>query len=378
MLFGEDQQPMNFDLSTWFDEVFIHESAWESNLADRARRLLGSAQIQKVSSRPYSEKEGALSAHDFSMSKKRLYLAPHEGSFFKKCPGTQGAACCNYYVLNLGLQCNMNCSYCYLQSYINTPVSMAYTNIDQALLELEETVKRFPQAPFRVGTGEVTDSLSLDDLTLNSALLVDWFSRHPHLTLEFKTKSDNVKNFVDLKHRSNVVVSWSVNPQAIIEREEHLTASLTERLNAARLCADQGFPIAIHIDPMIHTPEWRELYRGLVRKLTQSFKPNEVKWISIGALRYPPEMKNTMRGRFGLKTLALQGEMFLSDDGKLRYDQALRNTMFSFMQNEFRAVSPLYKVFLCMEAPETWMGTFNATPRRVEGLDELFRPVAPV
>ena len=110
----------------------------------------------------------------------------------------------------------MNCSYCYLQSYINSPLSQIYTNIDTALNELEEIVQRNPKSAFRVGTGETIDSLSLDDLTCYSAVLVEWFSKHPHLTCEFKTKSDNIKNFIDLKHAGTVVVSFSVNPAFIV------------------------------------------------------------------------------------------------------------------------------------------------------------------
>lgn len=362
------------NLKSWFKEFYIHENSWESDTAKKVKSFLDAPAI-KVIERPYSKISGTLSGQDFDNSKQRLYLSRHEGHFFRKCPGTQGAACCNYYVLNLGQQCNMNCSYCYLQSYINAPLTQIYTNIDEALLELDGISKQFPHAPFRVGTGEVIDSLSLDDLTHYSALLVEWFKDRPHLTLEFKTKSNNIKNFIDKKHAGNVVVSFSINPQAIVAAEEHRTASLNERLVAAKQCVDKGFPVAFHIDPMIYVEGWEKLYSELVEQVCTLFKPKEVKWVSVGALRFVPEMKNILRERFGGSTQVLKAELFKSSDGKLRYDQRLRNKMFRHVVDEFQKVDKTYPVFLCMESPESWLGTFQATPRRVEHLEPLFKPM---
>ena len=118
---------------------------------------------------------------------------------------------------------------------------------------------------------------------------MEWFSRHPQLTCEFKTKSDNVKNFIDLKHAGNVVVSFSVNPAIIVDTEEHRTASLDSRLAAASLARDKGFPVAFHIDPMIYFDQWEKHYEELVNRLCDQFSADQIKWVSLGALRYPPD-----------------------------------------------------------------------------------------
>lgn len=362
------------DLTTWFDELFIHKDAAQSQVAKRVQSIVKTP-AKIVSQRPYKDYREKMSGADFDHSKKRLYVGPHTGHFFRKCPGTFGAACCNYYVLNLGVQCNMNCSYCYLQSYVNSPISQIYSNIEDALGELEAIAIKYPDAPFRVGTGETIDSLSLDDLTLYSKDLVEWFRGYPKLTCEFKTKSDNVKNFVHLNHSENVVVSFSVNPQEIVDQEEHRTASLDNRLKAARLCADNGYPVAFHIDPMIYTPQWKEQYGQLVDNIADLFGPKELKWVSVGALRYLPEMKHMLRERFGGETLSLKGEMFPGEDGKLRYDGTLRTRMFQHVIQKFRKIDPKYPVFLCMETPESWLSTYESTPRQVGEVKDLFQPI---
>lgn len=269
----------------------------------------------------------------------------------------------------------MNCSYCYLQSYLNSPVMKIYSNLEQALSELDQMAQLHPDLPFRVGTGEVIDSLSLDPLTLYSRSLIEFFNKYPRWTLEFKTKSDHVEQFLDVPHVGNIVVSWSINPPKVIDSEEHGTASLSARLAAARRCRDRGFQVAFHIDPMIWHPEWKSSYAFLAAEITRHFSPKEVNVLSVGALRFQPEQKAMMRERFGLKSLVTSAEMFPSEGGKMRYDLALRQEMFHFMIRELKNHSPDWRIFLCMETPESWISSFESHPMQVDGLKDLFRPL---
>jgi hypothetical protein len=82
-----------------------------------------------------------------------------------------------------------------------------------------------------------------------------------------------------------------------------------------------------------------------------------------------------MRERFGMKSLTLQGEMFLSRDGKYRYDQEMRNQMFNFVINRFREKDSRWKVWLCMESPESWISTYDSMPRQIPELETFFRPL---
>ena len=76
-----------------------------------------------------------------------------------------------------------------------------------------------PDRPFRIGTGELTDSLALDRLTGLSRRLVPYFAELPNATLELKTKSAEIGELLNLDSRGRTVVSWSVNAPAIVERD---------------------------------------------------------------------------------------------------------------------------------------------------------------
>ncbi len=359
-----------------FDRIFIDEQSLDSDLAKRALSVFPKELIEIRSTAPLSHVRGPLSPAEFEQSKRLLHITPYKGQFFKRCPGSRpGLMCCNYYVLNWGSQCDMNCSYCYLQSFVNSPVTTLYSNIDDALKELEKIGLDSKDKKIRIGTGETVDSLSMDDLTNHSRKLISFFNDYPNWTLEFKTKSNKVDQFLDQKSIGNTVVSWSINPQAVIESEEHLTASMNERLEAARKCLQHGFQIAFHIDPMIEHEGWKKNYSHLVQEIIQMFSPEQVNVISIGALRFQPEQRHMMKERFGPSSMVNQGEMFKSRDGKLRYDAELRSEMFNHVLNEFKANSKDWKIFLCMETPETWLGVDKKNPFKDEGIKDLFQPL---
>jgi spore photoproduct lyase len=364
------------NIESRFRKIIVHPDGLDAPVTQRILDLAPPNMVEVSAARP--ELHGELSPQEFNDSKRILYLAPHRGQFFKRCPGARpNLTCCNYFVLNLGVQCDMNCSYCYLQSFINFPYLTVYTNMGQALAELEELAQANAASPFRVGTGETIDSLSLDDVTLYSRDLIQFFHRLPKWRLEFKTKSAKVDQFLDIPHAGNVIVSWSINPQEVISHEEHGTASLDARLTAARKCLDKGFLVAFHIDPMIYHPDWEQNYAGLVDDICKRFAPEEIVYFSLGALRFQPEQRHMMRERFGFKSWVVQGEMWPGKDGKFRYDQKLRETMYTLVQNRFKSHSPRWKIFLCMESLETWLSTFHHKPMEDAEMKDLFIPLKP-
>ncbi|OFZ16938.1 MAG: hypothetical protein A2Z20_09545 [Bdellovibrionales bacterium RBG_16_40_8] len=354
-------------------KIYIEESAMHTPVAKRALKIFSQDKIELVTDEPYLLEKGNPSAKQFDRSKKELFITNFKGQFFKRCPGAKpGLTCCNYFVLNLGQQCNMNCSYCYLQGFINSPITKIYANIDQALVELSEVGQTLKDHSLRIGTGEITDSLSLDELTLYSRELIIFFRDYPKWRLELKTKSSRVDQFLDVEHAKNIIISFSLNPQNIIASEEHGTASLIARLYAAQKSRDCGHIISFHLDPVIYFAGWQNSYSEMIDEITSRFTPQDVPAISIGTLRFQPAQRHLMRERFGTKSLTLQSELFQSQDGKLRYDQKLRSEMYEFIRQRFLAHSREWNIFLCMETPETWLETFGQMPKHMRGLGEVF------
>src|SRR4029450_5221847 len=89
-------------------------------------------------------------------------------------------------------------------------------------------------------------------------------SEPPTVLLELKTKSDCVEGLLALDPKERVVVSWSMNPQQVIDLDEHGTASLSERLLAARRCQNAGYRLGFHFDPIVEYLNWESDYEEML------------------------------------------------------------------------------------------------------------------
>jgi spore photoproduct lyase len=152
-----------------------------------------------------------------------------------------------------------------------------------------------------------------------------------------------------------------MNPQRVIDADEHMTASLEDRLAAVRCCQEAGYKLGFHFDPMIEYPGWEEDYRAMVERIFSVVDYRRVAWISMGVLRNTPGLKRIVRERFP-STKLLTGEQVLCPDGKMRYFQPLRVSMYRKMLRWIRDASPTVFVYLCMESREVWEQVFGFAP----------------
>ncbi len=342
------------------EEVVVTRGSENSPIYRNVRAALPDVSVRSVDESDGSAIENH--GHDFSGVKKKLVLTRHKGEFLKKCPGSNGQVCCNYFVINFASNCPMDCSYCYLQDYLAQNASLkAYTNIDDLITEADDLLSRHRGFLFRIGTGEITDSLALDPLIGFSREVVPFFAEQPNVLLELKTKSNCVGALLDIDPKERVVVSWSMNPQRVIDEEEHGTASLQERLEAARLCQERGYRLGFHFDPIIEYSGWEKDYELLLEQTFAAIDWRRIAWLSMGVLRTGPGLKRIMRNRVPLTRL-VTGEQVLCPDGKLRYYQPLRVGIYRKMLGWIRRGAPTAKVYLCMESREVWEQVFGFAP----------------
>lgn len=300
-----------------------------------------------------------------------LYLTKNKGRFFRPCPCTNKHyyISCEYRILDVGTNCAFNCSYCILQSYLNQPFIQVYANIEDLFRELD-SIREF----YRIGTGELTDSLFLDHITHLSKYLVPYFAKR-NLILELKTKSTNIENLKGLDHRGHTVVSWSLNAREIAEREEIGAPALEERLKAARQCQLWGYPLGFHFDPIIYYPGWQEGYSDVIELLFKYIRPEGTAWISLGSFRFMPPLKYQIKRRFS-ESKIIYGEFIDGLDGKKRYFKPIRIRMYSHLLRCIRKYAPDVLVYLCMELPDVWKSVFGFIPERgklKQMLDDVFK-----
>jgi spore photoproduct lyase len=317
--------------------------------------------------------------------KKVLKITEKKGEKMDTCATiSHDYICCNVKVIKSVSNCPYDCSYCFLQNYLNDGTTQVVGDTKSLMDEVKANINKEPWRQFRIGTWELGDSLALETLTHQAKQLILEFAKEKNAILELKTKSAEVDSILELDHKLNTVVSWSLNTSYIIDKQEHRTASLSERLIGIKKVADSGYLVGLHFDPMIYYPDWKNDYTSLILNLFKHVKPEQIAWISVGSLRFNPEMKKKMEENFPAQDLTTK-EMVLGPDGKMRYVKPLRLEMYEHIYSllcnackksdldpmlEPDLSKPLF--YFCMERWDVWDTIIGSHPESVEHLDYLF------
>ena len=340
------------------DSVWIERTEENSPLARRVQARLPGALTYVT-----DDLTAAEPGDSFAAGKRRLVVQRHRGSFLQHCPaGTTGMVCCNYLVMNFGSNCPFDCSYCFLQEYLaNNPALKVFTNVADGLAEVDRLLRAHPERTFRIGTGELADSLALDHLTDLSCELVPFFAARTNALLELKTKSDCIENLLRLDPQDRVVVSWSVNAPAIIAAEEAGTTSLEARVAAAARVQAAGYKVGFHFDPLIAHDGWEEGYRDAINVIFGRLDTRRVAWVSLGSLRMTGRLKAAIKARPQRGKL-LTSELVPGPDGKDRVWRGLRVKMYRRLLEWLRVVDERMPLYICMEPAGVWEKVFGDAP----------------
>jgi len=117
-----------------------------------------------------------------------------EGFGLGLCPvASEKTRCCNLLTLDAVESCGFDCSYCSIQSFYNQNTITFDSGFKEKLLKLNLD----PNKTYHIGTGQSSDSLMWGNREGILDALFTFARKHPNVILEFKTKSDNIKYFLE-------------------------------------------------------------------------------------------------------------------------------------------------------------------------------------
>jgi len=270
------------------------------------------------------------------------------------CPvASEKTRCCNLLTLDAVESCGFDCSYCSIQSFYNQNTITFDSSFKEKLLNL----KLDQNKTYHIGTGQASDSLMFGNKEGILDALFDFARKYPNVILEFKTKSDNISYLLENDVPKNILCTWSLNTPTIIKNEEHLTASLEKRLNAARKLADKGVKVGFHFHPIVEYIGYLEEYSIVYKQLLQMFKASEVALVSFGTLTFiKPVIKQLRQREFHTKITQIPHE---DASGKTSYPEETKIEMFSHAYKSFEPWHKEVFFYLCMEPHSLWKKTFG-------------------
>ncbi len=339
-------------------KIFIEKEVVNSPVTKQIINKLPGVVVEYIDDYRNIRIEGNTTDDVFIESKECLAIARKKGGLVKEFRCRDGIIGNTEYFISHGNNCNLDCEYCFLQSYFDNAVPTVFINHDEILTAIKDVLLAAGDKKTVFHAGELCDALAFDDLTGLSRKLIPLFSEYPNAGLELRTKTTTIENLLTISSSSNIVISWTFSPQLIVDAYEHKTPPLEERVRAAGEVQRAGYNVGICLDPIILCEDWFNNYKSMLEMLFDRLDIAKIKYVSLGGFRYLPSLTRVIRDRNPESNLLL-GEFVPCIDGKYRYFRPIRVEVYREIGKAIREITRDVKMSLCMETPEVWNGVKN-------------------
>ena len=331
-----------------FHKIFVESSLAATPTAQKILRRFPKAQAVEIDRledyfgrayKPYLQKRTALN----------LFLAHKRGLKVKAAPKAYGSADGEHFYFANAYNCIYECQYCYLQGYFSSPDIVLFLNYEEILKEAQGIIEQ-ALGPVWFHGGEFSDSLALSHLTTELESYVRFFSRYPRARLELRTKSANTRPLLKLAPLPNVITAFSLSP-AVPQDVERRVPPVSARIRAIGRLAREGYPTAVHFDPVIYNEDLTARYHGLLDSLSEVVDLMAVKYFSVGVVRFVGKAYGQVKKNYPDSTLF--SSPFVRDgDGVVRYPTMMRKAILKQVKKLIveRGVDPK-NIYFCMERP---------------------------
>jgi spore photoproduct lyase len=357
--FQEQKQLMEMAIDLYMWDALSIRKLWDSSIDKLYQgKKLRSKHLEQIRAYHHSlcnnETDYDTKLQYKTIANHKIHTSKKDNLGFGLCPvASPKTRCCNLLTLDAVESCGFDCSYCSIQSFYNENKII----FDSSLKDKLENIKLDPNEFYHIGTGQSSDSLMwgnhngiLDDL-------VNFAKKHPNVMLEFKTKSDNISYFINKELPPNLLFTWSLNPQKIIDNEEHLTASLDKRIEAANKLQKEGCLVGFHFHPIIHYKGYKQDYGEIFNTLIKKFDPQLVAMVSFGTLTFIKPVIKKIRSR-DFKSKILQIPL-TNANGKFSYPLEIKKEIFKFAYDSLKEWHKKVYFYLCMEDHSLWRDVFG-------------------
>ena len=222
-----------------------------------------------------------------------------------------------HYQLPLVTSCPGLCEYCYLQTTLGPkPINRLYVNLTEILEQAGEYIQeRGPEITLFEGAA-TSDPIPVEYLSGALGKTIEFMADQELGRFRFVTKFSDVDSLLEKRHKGHTEIRFSLNTAAVIHEYEKGTASMEERIGAARKTAEAGYPLGFLIAPIFVYSEWKKDYGALLRKAAESLPEGVSPSFELITHRFTARAKSNIQHVFPETTLPLD-----ESERKFKYGQ---------------------------------------------------------
>ncbi len=209
----------------------------------------------------------------------KLILAKKEPPFLYEASELIQKQDTNFLYTTPMLNCVYDCHYCFLQGMYPSANIVVFVNIEDFFKAAEKKLKELKSLFLSISYD--TDVLAVENIFGIAGKWVD-FAKDKNLKIEIRTKAINIEKLTPNK---NTILSFSLSPQEVIDRYEHKTPYLKQRINAVKKIIQKGYSPSIAIDPIIKIPDFENVYKNFVHEIFREIDYRKIESIIIGSFR---------------------------------------------------------------------------------------------
>lgn len=240
------------------------------------------------------------------------------------------------------LNCLYGCEYCYLQGLLPSANMVVFVNADDFTQNAERELSG--DTPAYLCVSYDTDLLAIEDLFHYCAHWVEFARANPHVTVEIRTKSANMRALKPIAPTPNAILAWTLSPEDVITRFEHKTPSLDARLKAVAEAQDLGWTVRLCLDPILRVNNWQQHYQELVHHIFSRIQPDKICDVSLGVFRINSGYLRAMQDQRPQSKVITYP--YTVENGAASYAPAERGELLEFVAHHVRQFIPEEKICL--------------------------------
>lgn len=285
---------------------------------------------------------GKTPAQAFGEGKNTLVVGIRRTLKFESCKPSA------HYQLPLVTGCAGMCTYCYLNTQLGKkPYVRVYVNVEEVLEQCSKYIEeRSPDITFFEGAA-TSDPIPVEPYTGSLRKTIEFFGGQELGRFRFVTKFTDVEGLLTADHKGHTTIRFSINAASVIEKYEHKTTSLKERVAAARKIIDAGYPIGFIIAPVFLYENWQTEYEEMLQELEKQLAAHSHKEIHFEVISH----RFTARAKQNINEVFPENDLPMNEEerkfkygqfgyGKYLYHKEQLTDMETFFRNRLKEIFP--------------------------------------